>query len=105
MATKKNAKKTKYRPKNATITPKTTHTPKHIITKRHSIIPKHNNMKKNKNKYQNKYRIESARAQWWDYGWNGALRFVLKIEGIFWEMWLVEKWIYRRWGYRRYFMA
>lgn len=23
-------------------------------------------------KYQNKYRIESARAQWWDYGWNGA---------------------------------
>ena len=23
-------------------------------------------------KYRNKYRIESARAQWWDYGWNGA---------------------------------
>ncbi len=23
-------------------------------------------------KFQNKYRIESARAQWWDYGWNGA---------------------------------
>jgi putative transposase len=23
-------------------------------------------------KYQNKYRNESARAQWWDYGWNGA---------------------------------
>lgn len=23
-------------------------------------------------KYQNKYRIESTRAQWWDYGWNGA---------------------------------
>jgi len=23
-------------------------------------------------KYQNKYRISSARAQWWDYGWNGA---------------------------------
>jgi putative transposase len=23
-------------------------------------------------KYQNKYRIASARAQWWDYGWNGA---------------------------------
>lgn len=23
-------------------------------------------------KYQNKYRIGSARAQWWDYGWNGA---------------------------------
>ncbi len=23
-------------------------------------------------KYQNKYRIPSARAQWWDYGWNGA---------------------------------
>ncbi|MBY5956830.1 hypothetical protein KUV50_01695 [Membranicola marinus] len=23
-------------------------------------------------KYQNKYRIESARAQWWNYGWNGA---------------------------------
>src|SRR5690606_8094440 len=23
-------------------------------------------------KYQNKYRVESARAQWWDYGWNGA---------------------------------
>ncbi|MFN5308621.1 MAG: transposase [Candidatus Kapaibacterium sp.] len=23
-------------------------------------------------KYQNKYRIQSARAQWWDYGWNGA---------------------------------
>lgn len=22
--------------------------------------------------YQNKYRISSARAQWWDYGWNGA---------------------------------
>ncbi len=23
-------------------------------------------------KYQNRYRIPSARAQWWDYGWNGA---------------------------------
>ncbi|MGB3454529.1 MAG: transposase [Moheibacter sp.] len=23
-------------------------------------------------KYQNKYRIASARAQWWDYGWNRA---------------------------------
>jgi len=23
-------------------------------------------------KYRNKYRIASARAQWWDYGWNGA---------------------------------
>ena len=23
-------------------------------------------------KYQNKYRVASARAQWWDYGWNGA---------------------------------
>ena len=23
-------------------------------------------------KYQNIYRIESARAHWWDYGWNGA---------------------------------
>ena len=23
-------------------------------------------------KFQNKYRIPSARAQWWDYGWNGA---------------------------------
>lgn len=23
-------------------------------------------------KFQNKYRIESIRAQWWDYGWNGA---------------------------------
>lgn len=23
-------------------------------------------------KYQNKYRIPSSRAQWWDYGWNGA---------------------------------
>jgi len=23
-------------------------------------------------KYQNKYRIPSARASWWDYGWNGA---------------------------------
>lgn len=23
-------------------------------------------------KYQNKYRIPSARAYWWDYGWNGA---------------------------------
>lgn len=23
-------------------------------------------------KYKNKYRIASARAQWWDYGWNGA---------------------------------
>lgn len=23
-------------------------------------------------KYKNKYRIESARAHWWDYGWNGA---------------------------------
>jgi len=23
-------------------------------------------------KFQNKYRIASARAQWWDYGWNGA---------------------------------
>lgn len=23
-------------------------------------------------KYKNKYRIQSARAQWWDYGWNGA---------------------------------
>ena len=22
--------------------------------------------------YKNKYRIASARAQWWDYGWNGA---------------------------------
>ena len=24
------------------------------------------------NKYKNKYRIASARASWWDYGWNGA---------------------------------
>ena len=24
------------------------------------------------NKFKNKYRIASARAQWWDYGWNGA---------------------------------
>jgi len=23
-------------------------------------------------RYRNKYRIASARAQWWDYGWNGA---------------------------------
>ena len=23
-------------------------------------------------KFKNKYRIASARAQWWDYGWNGA---------------------------------
>lgn len=23
-------------------------------------------------KYQNKYRIASARASWWNYGWNGA---------------------------------
>ena len=23
-------------------------------------------------KYQNKYRIPSSRAQWWNYGWNGA---------------------------------
>lgn len=23
-------------------------------------------------KYKNKYRVESARAKWWDYGWNGA---------------------------------
>ncbi len=23
-------------------------------------------------KFKNKYRIPSARAQWWDYGWNGA---------------------------------
>ena len=23
-------------------------------------------------RFQNKYRIASARAQWWDYGWNGA---------------------------------
>ena len=23
-------------------------------------------------KYKNKYRIASARAQWWNYGWNGA---------------------------------
>ncbi|WPO80099.1 transposase [Flavobacterium sp. KACC 22761] len=26
----------------------------------------------NKDKFQNKYRISSIRAQWWDYGWNGA---------------------------------
>lgn len=24
------------------------------------------------NKYRNKYRITTVRAQWWDYGWNGA---------------------------------
>ncbi len=23
-------------------------------------------------KYQNKYRIDTTRAQWWNYGWNGA---------------------------------
>ncbi len=23
-------------------------------------------------KFQNKYRIASARASWWNYGWNGA---------------------------------
>lgn len=23
-------------------------------------------------RFQNRYRIGSARAQWWDYGWNGA---------------------------------
>jgi putative transposase len=27
---------------------------------------------KNMDKYKNTYRIESARAQWWDYGLNGA---------------------------------
>ncbi|KFF07421.1 transposase [Flavobacterium reichenbachii] len=26
----------------------------------------------NQGKFQNKYRISSIRAQWWDYGWNGA---------------------------------
>ncbi|MBS4012129.1 MAG: hypothetical protein KGZ97_00005 [Bacteroidetes bacterium] len=26
----------------------------------------------NKEKFKNKYRIASARAQWWNYGWNGA---------------------------------
>lgn len=29
-------------------------------------------MPTNRAKFQNKYRIASARAQWWDYGWNGA---------------------------------
>ena len=23
-------------------------------------------------RFKNKYRIQSARAQWWDYGWNGS---------------------------------
>ncbi|KAF2511340.1 transposase [Flavobacterium foetidum] len=26
----------------------------------------------NQGKFQNKYRVSSIRAQWWDYGWNGA---------------------------------
>ena len=26
----------------------------------------------NKEKFQNKYRTSSIKAQWWDYGWNGA---------------------------------
>ena len=29
-------------------------------------------MSNNLDRYKNKYRIPSARAQWWDYGWNGA---------------------------------
>ncbi|MGE0930180.1 hypothetical protein ACOXY6_04925, partial [Cytophagales bacterium EPR-FJ-38] len=26
----------------------------------------------NLDRFKNNYRIQSARAQWWDYGWNGA---------------------------------
>ena len=32
-------------------------------------------------KYQNKYRIASARAQWWDYGWNGAYFITICTQG------------------------
>lgn len=36
-------------------------------------------------KFQNKYRIASARASWWNYGWNGPilLQSVRQIEIIF----------------------
>lgn len=31
-----------------------------------------NNLAMSMKKFRNKYRIPSARAQWWDYGWSGA---------------------------------
>lgn len=32
-------------------------------------------------KFQNKYRISSIRAQWWDYGWNGAYFITICTQG------------------------
>jgi len=36
------------------------------------ITIQHEQKQKDMTRFQNKYRIASARAQWWDYGWNGA---------------------------------
>src|SRR5690606_30576081 len=41
-----------------------------IVRIPHSQRPCLNSRKMDR--YKNKYRIPSARAQWWDYGWNGA---------------------------------
>lgn len=35
----------------------------------------------NQGKFQNKYRISSIRAQWWDYGWNGAYFITICTQG------------------------
>jgi hypothetical protein len=32
-------------------------------------------------KYQHRYRSDSARAQWWDYGWNGAYFITICTKG------------------------
>ncbi len=32
-------------------------------------------------KFQNKYRVETTRAQWWDYGWNGAYFITICTQG------------------------
>ncbi|SFC55781.1 transposase [Flavobacterium phragmitis] len=35
----------------------------------------------NQGKFQNKYRVSSIRAQWWDYGWNGAYFITICTQG------------------------
>ncbi len=44
----------------------------HALSLHKKQQPQNQLSKKNMDRYKNKYRIASARAQWWDYGWNGA---------------------------------
>jgi putative transposase len=48
------------------------HQPKHSIRSVGDTSLLNNYFEMNTEKFRNKYRVPSARAAWWDYGWNGA---------------------------------